>query len=195
MNMTIRTIILGITMVVAGNGYCIDLPEKVEKINLSRSFAVAMSISKNLELRVEAAPGLPPIACDRGRILQVIGNLASNAVKATERGEVRLAADPGDGEVVFSVADTGPGIPEAEQAAMFDRFRRGAGARYRGAGLGLSIARALVETHGGRIWIDSRPGAGTVMRFTLPAEGAARAATNVPQGPAGTSTGTAVAGR
>ncbi len=147
--------------------------------------------AKGLELRVGAALELPAIACDRGRILQVIGNLASNAVKATARGEVRLAAEPGDGEVVFSVADTGPGIPEAEQAAVFERFRRGAGVPYRGSGLGLSIARALVEAHGGRIWIESRLGAGTVMRFTLPAEGAAR---DAPQRPAGTSTGTAAAG-
>ncbi|HET8541683.1 MAG TPA: ATP-binding protein [Anaeromyxobacter sp.] len=150
---------------------------------------------KGLELRVHVSPGVPSFACDRGRVLQVLGNLASNAVKATEAGGVWLAADPGDGEIVFTVGDTGPGIPEAERGALFERFRRGAGARYEGAGLGLSIARALVEAHGGRIWIESRPDAGTIVRFTLPAEPAAPPAAAPDHGAAGTSAGAAGAGR
>jgi signal transduction histidine kinase len=103
---------------------------------------------------------------------------------------------PGDGEVVFSVSDTGPGIPQAEQAQLFERFRRGAEAGYAGSGLGLAIARALVEAHGGRIWIESEPGAGTTVRFTLPADPApAQAARDRDQGGAGTSAGAAAAGR
>jgi signal transduction histidine kinase len=150
---------------------------------------------KGLELWSAPAPGLPDVACDHGRVLQVLGNLASNAVKATERGEVRLSAEAGDGEVVFSVADTGPGIPESERAALFERFRRGAGASYAGSGLGLSIARALVEAHGGRIWIESAVGTGTVVRFTLPARLAhGRAEGHADQGAGATSEG-AAAGR
>ncbi|HEX9050848.1 MAG TPA: ATP-binding protein [Anaeromyxobacter sp.] len=151
--------------------------------------------ARGLDVKVEVGPGLPLVACDRGRVLQVLGNLASNAVKATERGEVRLAAEAGDGEVVFSVSDTGPGIPEEEQPGIFERFRRGAGARYAGAGLGLSIARALVEAHGGRIQVESRAGEGTTMRFTIPCEAAlARTPSFAGQGPTGTSAGATAAG-
>jgi signal transduction histidine kinase len=153
--------------------------------------------AKGLEVHVDAAAGLPPLACDRGRLLQVLGNLASNAVKATDRGEVRLSAVAAPGEVVFGVADTGPGIPEEEQAGIFERFRRGAGASYHGAGLGLSNSRALVEAHGGRIWIESRAGAGTTVRFTVPASSpsAARGGGAPDHGAAGTSAGAAAAGR
>jgi signal transduction histidine kinase/HAMP domain-containing protein len=155
----------------------------------------AAARAKGIEVRVEAAAHLPAFACDRGRVLQVLGNLVSNAVKATDRGEVRLAAEAGVREVVFSVADTGPGIPEEEQARLFERFRRGSGARYEGSGLGLSIARALVEAHGGRIWIESAAGAGTTVRFTLPAEPAPARSAGTPDQGAGTSGGTAAAGR
>ena len=118
-------------------------------------------------------PGLPPVACDRDRILQVLGNVAGNAVKATDQGAVCLAAEGQGDAVVFRVRDTGPGIPEDDLPHVFDRFRRGSGARWRGAGLGLAIARALVEAHGGRIWAESQAGAGTSVTFTLPAiEGA-----------------------
>jgi signal transduction histidine kinase len=125
--------------------------------------------ARGLELRCEAQPGLPPVACDHGRVLQILGNLLSNAIKATERGRVELSASRGDGEVVFAVADTGPGISAEDQARLFERFRRGANANYQGTGLGLAISRALVEAHGGRIWVDSRPGDGATFRFTLPA--------------------------
>lgn len=128
---------------------------------------------KGLDLCLSAVPGLPSVACDRDRILQVLGNVASNAVKATDRGAVCLAAEAQGDAVVFRVRDTGPGIPEDELPHVFDRYRRGSGARWRGAGLGLAIARALVEAHGGRIWAESQAGTGTSVTFTLPAvEGA-----------------------
>ena len=73
-----------------------------------------------------------------------------------------------DAELEVAVHDTGPGIPEEDQARIFDRFYRGAQPSGHGAGLGLAIARALVEAHRGRIWVESRAGAGTVMRFVLP---------------------------
>jgi signal transduction histidine kinase len=125
--------------------------------------------ARGLELRCDAEPGLPPVACDHGRVLQVLGNLLSNAIKATDRGRVDLSASHGDGEVIFAVADTGPGISAEDQARLFERFRRGANANYQGTGLGLAISRALVEAHGGRIWVESRPGEGATFRFTLPA--------------------------
>lgn len=126
------------------------------------------ALEKGLELSYGLPPDLPDVRCDGDRVLQVLENLASNAIKATGQGEVRFTAEPRDGEVVFSVADTGPGISEEEQALLFEPFRRGAEAAYRGTGLGLAISRALVEAHGGRIWIESRPGEGTTVRFTIP---------------------------
>jgi PAS domain S-box-containing protein len=134
--------------------------------------------ARGLELTCQAEPGLPRVACDRGRVLQVLGNLVSNAVKATERGGVRLSASLRGGEVELSVADTGPGISPDEQGRLFERFSRGANARYHGTGLGLAISRGLVEAHGGRIWVESTLGEGATFRFTLPTaeeDGARRA--------------------
>jgi signal transduction histidine kinase len=101
-------------------------------------------------------------------VLQILGNLVSNAVKVTERGFVRASAARREAEVEFEVADSGPGISPEEQERLFERFRRGRNAGYPGTGLGLAIARALVEAHGGRIWVESRPGQGAAFRFTLP---------------------------
>jgi signal transduction histidine kinase len=129
----------------------------------------AAAREKGLELSYSLPPALPDVHCDGDRLLQVLGNLASNAINATGHGQIRLAAERCDGEVVFSVSDTGPGISEEEQALLFEPFRRGAEAAYRGTGLGLAISRALVEAHGGRIWVESRPGEGATFRFTLPA--------------------------
>ena len=114
----------------------------------------------------------PTVACDRDRILQVLTNLLANAIQVTDDGgrvavEVR-AAGP---EVVFAVSDTGPGISEEELPHLFQRWYRGRAVRYTGSGLGLSIAHAIVDAHGGRIWAESRQGQGTTFSFALPSEG------------------------
>jgi len=116
------------------------------------------------------APGPPlPVLADSDRVLQVLSNLIGNAVKFTDAGgHVRVSAHPYGDEQWFSVADTGVGIPEAQQPFVFDRFRQ-VGRDRRGVGLGLPIARGIVDAHGGRIWVDSRPGMGTTIHFTLPA--------------------------
>jgi PAS domain S-box-containing protein len=122
--------------------------------------------AKALQLTMELAGDLPAVACDRDRLLQVIANLVGNAIKFTpRRGDIRIAAAATDGAVRLSVSDTGPGIPEAQLARVFDRYWRGSG---HGAGLGLFIAKAIVEAHGGRIWVESAPGAGSAFHFTLP---------------------------
>jgi signal transduction histidine kinase len=165
-----------------------------EAVEEAREAAAA----RGLELVLRADPGLPFVACDRGRALQVLGNLLSNAVKVTERGFVRVSAARRGHEVEFEVADSGPGISPEEQAALFQRFRRGRNAGYPGTGLGLAIARALVEAHGGRIWVESRPGEGAAFRFTLPAvEGAppSRAGPGQAGGGAGDAGAAAAGGR
>lgn len=112
---------------------------------------------------------LPPLEADHGRLLQVLGNLVGNAIKFTPRGgHVRVTAEEHAGALRFSVADTGPGISEAHLPHVFDRFYQAEPGARRSAGLGLAIAKGLVEAHGGRIWVESPPGRGALFRFTIP---------------------------
>ncbi|HEX7700992.1 MAG TPA: response regulator, partial [Kofleriaceae bacterium] len=122
----------------------------------STASSAALATSRNIRLTSEITSGLPRIQCDRDRILQVIGNLLSNALNIAAPGDaVCLGAKLRDREVVFSVSDTGPGIAIADQERLFERYWRSPNAGYRGTGLGLAIARGIVEAHAGRIWVDS----------------------------------------
>jgi signal transduction histidine kinase len=107
---------------------------------------------------------------DRERLLQVLSNLVGNAVKFTpEGGSVTVHVERSGSDGLFEVSDTGPGIQEEEQAHIWERFwqaRRGRAAG--GVGLGLSIARGLVEAHGGHIWVERRSEGGARFRFTIP---------------------------
>lgn len=106
---------------------------------------------------------------DRDRLLQVLDNLVSNAIKFTPaRGRITLGAAQQDADVVFCVTDTGAGLPPGAAEHLFDRFWQADARDRRGAGLGLSVAKALVEAHGGRIWAESRVGEGTRVCFTIP---------------------------
>jgi signal transduction histidine kinase len=100
----------------------------------------------------------------------VLANLLGNAIKFMEAGgEVAVRARATPSEVVLSVVDTGPGVAPEHVPHIFDRFWRADGAeRASGAGLGLAIAKEIVEAHDGRIWVDSVPGQGSVFHFTLP---------------------------
>ena len=135
-----------------------------EAVAAFRSTAEAAGVS--VELRVAA--GLSELDVDPVRIGQVISNLLRNALQHTPRGgSVVVAADEAEGgAVAFSVEDTGTGIAPDALPRVFDRFVKAADSG--GAGLGLAIARSLVEAHGGEISASSRPGAGTTMRFVLP---------------------------
>jgi PAS domain S-box-containing protein len=145
----------------------------VELVHEAADEARPLAEAKGLEFGWSAPADLPPVRCDGGRVLQVLGNLLSNAIKAADAGFVLLRASTAGTEVRFEVADSGPGIPEADLPHIFDRFRRGRTAAYRGTGLGLAISRGIVEAHGGRIWAESRLGAGTRVFFTLPVAAAA----------------------
>jgi signal transduction histidine kinase len=130
-----------------------------------------LAAEKGLALRVAAAPDLPAGRGDSRRVNQVLLNLVGNAIKFTDAGAVTIRAAAEDGEFVVSVHDTGPGIAEADQQRIFEEFQQVDGAQTRqkgGTGLGLAIARRIVELHGGRIWVDSQPGAGATFSFTLP---------------------------
>ena len=109
------------------------------------------------------------IKCDRDRVLQVFGNLIGNATKFTPRGgTIKVRAEPHGGEVLFSVADTGPGVKAEDLSYVFDRYWQAKGTARLGAGFGLTIAKGLVEAHGGHIWAESRVGKGATFFFTLP---------------------------
>jgi signal transduction histidine kinase len=119
--------------------------------------------------------GNPRAWCEFDLVLQVLFNLIGNAAKVVPRGgriAVRASAEPKSGRVRFIVEDTGPGIAAELLPRIFDRFFSHDGTddnRSAGTGLGLYIARGIVEAHGGRLWVDTRVGAGSTFSFTLPA--------------------------
>ena len=122
-----------------------------------------------LDLELELPPTLPTLWADRDRVIQVFENLLANAMKFTPRGgRVTIGAREDAGRVIFWVADTGPGIPPDELSHLFDRYWQARDADRRGMGLGLAIAKQVVEAHGGEIWAESRVGRGTTFYFTIP---------------------------
>jgi signal transduction histidine kinase len=150
--------------------------EPVDLASLARETAERLAPrarAEGLTLQVEEEPRLPQVLADRDRIEQVLVNLLDNAVKYSHEGgliRVRLAACA-EGMVCVSVEDEGIGIPAVELEQIGERFYRADKARSRaqgGSGLGLAIARALVEAHGGRLWLESEEGRGTTATFTLP---------------------------
>jgi signal transduction histidine kinase/PAS domain-containing protein len=129
------------------------------------------SEARSLRLNVQLDDHLPAVCCDRERVLQVITNLVGNSIKFTEKGgEILIDARPVGSEVCFTVSDTGRGIPEEQIARVFDRYWKGRKDTRAGTGLGLCIAKGIVEAHGGRIWVESKVGTGSSFFFTLPSE-------------------------
>jgi signal transduction histidine kinase len=129
--------------------------------------------AKRLSWQVELPPNLPQVQIDQVRFAQVIGNLASNAVKYTPSGgAVRVDAGQQDGQVWVSFTDSGPGIPVDEQLKIFQPFYQGSYGRgvKQGMGLGLSIAQDLANAHGGRITVSSGLERGSTFTVWLPLE-------------------------
>lgn len=123
-----------------------------------------------LTLLLDLVPDLPPVLADLERLQQVFTNLVHNAIKFTHPGgEVRVTARAGESEVVFTVHDTGIGIPSEDLPRIFERFYKADRARTSGGtGLGLAIAKHIVLAHGGRIWVESALGQGSAFYFTIP---------------------------
>lgn len=139
------------------------LSDAVEALTLT-----AQEKSVRIETRLE--PVAAKVSCDRNRMVQVFTNLVGNAIRFTPAGSaIIIAAGPhGDQEALFSVADAGPGIQADQLPHVFDRFWRADETSRAGLGLGLAICRGIIESHRGRIWVESQRGVGTTFFFTLP---------------------------
>jgi len=125
-----------------------------------------------LELRTEVAPLIPTAFCDRDRVIQVLSNLVGNASKATlAGGHIVVRVEPLGTDLMFAVADDGPGISDEDVKHLFERYWRGGQAEYRGTGLGLAISKGIVAAHGGRLWVETTLGHGATFFFTIPAAG------------------------
>jgi PAS domain S-box-containing protein len=121
----------------------------------------------SLDLRESTAGEIPDVWADVPRVVRVFENLVGNAMKFTKTGAITIGARALTDEVLFWVADTGVGIAPEHLPHLFDRFWQVRETARDGAGLGLSIVKAIVEAHGGRIWVESQPGAGATFFFTL----------------------------
>lgn len=144
-------------------------PELLKMCADTASFAAK---KKQQTIKIECARDLPSVRGDSGRLRDVLQNLLDNAVQYTPAGGHIVASAARDGdEIVFTVADNGIGIPQAEQERIFERFYRVDEGRSRevgGTGLGLSIARHIAEAHGGRVWVESAIGQGSRFHFSVP---------------------------
>jgi signal transduction histidine kinase len=130
------------------------------------------AVKKQIDVKVDFDTNLPMmVECDATKLVQVLNNLIHNAIKFTDRGSVTISVVQEDKYIGFAVADTGPGIAPESQALLFDRFRQldsFSNRAHEGSGLGLALAKELVELMGGRIWIDPKLGIGSTFHFTLP---------------------------
>ncbi len=146
-------------------------PEPVDSIVSAGTEALRAAFAdRGVALTVDLPDDLPPVLADAGRIRLVFSNLLSNAMKYTRPGgEVVVSAAATDDAVRFTVRDSGAGVPQQFQSRIFERFFRVPGQTgVTGAGLGLAIAREIVEAHNGRISVESREGVGSTFSFTLP---------------------------
>ena len=164
--------VLDISKIEAGqlkvSAEAVDIRQTIDK---AIQTVTPMAQKKGLALIVNIAPDVGRISSDERRLEQIIINLVNNAIKFTEQGEVRLECEIRKDEVVISVIDTGIGIKPEDIDNLFEPFHQidsGLTRKHEGTGLGLSICRRLVEMLGGKIWVESEWGQGSVFTFTLP---------------------------
>jgi signal transduction histidine kinase len=148
----------------------VDVGELVEQVVGQTSSAAE---ARQITLRAEIEPSIPPVTADGDRLIQVLTNLLGNALRyAPESGHVTVRAAKADGKVRLSVEDDGPGIEPQELPYVFERFWRGDKSRSRGSGgsgIGLAIVRQLIEMHSGTVGVESQVGHGTTFWIELPA--------------------------
>jgi PAS domain S-box-containing protein len=128
-----------------------------------------LAAQKRQQIVCSVAEELPEICADRDRMLQVFGNLIGNAMKFTpERGAIEVGACMRGDDVLFTVRDTGPGMPPSDLKNVFRPYWQAKKTAHMGAGLGLAIVRGIIEAHGGTVWAENAPGGGAVFSFTVP---------------------------
>jgi signal transduction histidine kinase/ActR/RegA family two-component response regulator len=169
---------------IEGGRFIVDkaLAETADTILASLESQQALVAGASIIIATDLSPGLPPIDVDSERLLEVFENLVGNAIKFTPPGgTVTVGASHRDREILFWVKDSGAGIAEGDLPHLFDRFWQARKKDRRGTGLGLTICKAIVEAHGGRIWAESVLGKGSSFFFTIPtgAEGTRVASTEV----------------
>lgn len=152
------------------NGFAIKRSD-VQLADLARRVAERMQTQTSQhKVVVDFQPDFPVVLADENRIQQVLSNLVSNAIKYSTDGEIRITGQVRPDVVILTVSDQGPGIASEDIPHIFDRFYRAPdmARQTKGAGLGLYLARAVVEAHGGRIWVDTEAGSGARICFSLP---------------------------
>jgi signal transduction histidine kinase len=142
-----------------------------ELIDESEELFRAQAAVASVTIEYPDVEGVPAVFADRHRVMQVLSNLIGNSLKFTPPGgTISVLAVETAGEVLFTVSDTGPGIPPENLQDIFSPYWQAKRTERMGAGLGLPIARGIIEAHGGRIWAESEPGAGSRFHFTLPVD-------------------------
>jgi two-component system, OmpR family, sensor histidine kinase KdpD len=162
--------VLEMVRIEAGKLHLEKRPHQVAEI-VDAALADAKPAMHERSVEIKLQRDLPEAEVDFDFVQQVLKQLLDNALKYSPPGSpVTIAARAGEGRVVISVADRGSGIDEQEQARIFDKFFRAREHRFRvpGTGMGLAIAKGIVEAHGGKIWVTSEPGQGSVFSFSLP---------------------------
>lgn len=169
MNRLIRDL-LDLTKIEAGRLAVTTAPCDTRGLVAEAAEMFATIASQNrVSIRLDVDSDLAVANCDRERIMQVFSNLIGNAIKFTRAGgSITIGARQYALEVVFWVSDTGVGIPEENLSRIFERYWQEKKTAHKGAGLGLAIAKGIVEAHGGRIWAESKVGEGSKFSFTLP---------------------------
>jgi signal transduction histidine kinase len=142
-----------------------DMLHEADELFRAQAAAAQVSLVFDIEEKLAA------VHADRHRVMQVLSNLIGNAMKFTPpAGRIDVRATRSDGNALFMISDTGPGIPNEHLSDIFSPYWQAKRTERMGAGLGLPIAKGIVEAHGGRIWVESNPGEGTQFYFTLPFE-------------------------
>ena len=138
---------------------------------MPRILGVDIPNEKRVEIHLISQPDVPPVSVDQDKIKQVLTNLLSNSIKFTENGEILIRITDEDRTVKIEVSDTGVGIPAEDKGTIFEAWdaqQTPAGGSRQGSGLGLPLAKKLVEAHGRRMWVESTPGRGSKFSFILP---------------------------
>jgi two-component system sensor histidine kinase KdpD len=149
----------------------VDLDKHMHTVEDLVYSALEKDVAEGSQVQIDLPRGLPPVAADAALIRLVIRQIVGNALKYSKPGApVKVRAHTGEGGVIISVTDCGPGIPAEEQIQIFEKYYRGRQGRghLTGMGMGLPIARQVVEAHLGRVWVESQPGEGATFSFMLP---------------------------